>query len=57
MPDVLFTTSQIAERFQVDTSTVRKWVARGLLKAVTLPGGHHRFRAEDIDAMLQGQAS
>jgi excisionase family DNA binding protein len=51
------TTTEVAERLRVDSSTIRKWVAKGLIKATTLPGGHHRFRAEDIDAMLQGQAS
>lgn len=54
---VLLTTSQIADQLQVDPSTVRKWVAKGLLKAVTLPGGHHRFRQEDIEALLAEAAS
>lgn len=49
----LMTTSEVAERLRVDSSTVRKWVLKGLLRATTLPGGHHRFRAEDIDAMLE----
>ncbi|MDO3024419.1 MerR family transcriptional regulator [Mycobacteroides abscessus] len=48
----LMTTSEVAERLRVDSSTIRKWVAKGLLKAVTLPGGHHRFRQEDIEALL-----
>lgn len=53
MADIaLFTTSEVADRLRVDSSTIRKWVAKGLLKAVTLPGGHHRFRPEDIEAML-----
>jgi len=53
---VLITTSQVADRLQVDPSTVRKWVAKGLLKAVTLPGGHHRFRPEDVEALLAAPA-
>lgn len=53
---VLLTTSQIADQLQVDPSTVRKWVAKGLLEAVTLPGGHHRFRPEDVEALLAAPA-
>ncbi|MBN7454273.1 MerR family transcriptional regulator [Mycobacteroides abscessus] len=53
MADIaLFTTSEVADRLRVDSSTIRKWVAKGLLKAVTLPGGHHRFRPEDVEALL-----
>lgn len=49
----LMTTLEVAERLRVDSSTVRKWVAKGLLKAVPLPGGgHYRFRPEDIEALL-----
>lgn len=54
MPEVTFiTTTQVAERFQVDPSTVRKWVDNGHLKpAIRTPGGHYRFRAEDVDAVM-----
>ncbi len=57
MADIaLFTTSEVADRLRVDSSTIRKWVAKGLLKAVTLPGGHHRFRPEDVEALLTDPA-
>lgn len=57
MADIaLFTTSEVADRLRVDSSTIRKWVAKGLLKAVTLPGGHHRFRPEDVEALLAAPA-
>ncbi|QSM88763.1 helix-turn-helix DNA binding protein [Mycobacterium phage prophi91-3] len=53
MADIaLFTTSEVADRLRVDSSTIRKWVAKGQLKAITLPGGHHRFRLEDVEALL-----
>jgi excisionase family DNA binding protein len=32
--------------------TVRLWASKGLLPSVTTPGGHRRFRAEDVDAFL-----
>ncbi len=41
---VLLTTTEVAARFRVDTSVVRRWVANGKLKpAVRTPGGHYRF--------------
>lgn len=45
MPElVLLTTSEVAQRFRVDTSVVRRWVAKGKLKpTITTPGGHYRF--------------
>lgn len=49
----LITTTQVAERFNVDPSTVRKWVDKGLITpAMSTPGGHYRFRQSDIDALM-----
>lgn len=43
------TTSQVAERFGVDSSTVRRWVTAGwMIPTLTTPGGHHRFTEQDI---------
>ena len=52
MPEVvLLTTAEIAKRFGVDTSSVRRWVAEGRLKpAVTTLGGHYRFDAAEVAA-------
>lgn len=52
MPDVvLLTTTEVAERFRVDTATVRRWVIAGrLTPAIRTPGGHMRFNQSDIDA-------
>jgi excisionase family DNA binding protein len=39
----------VAERLGVSPATVLRAVARGSLKAAeTTPGGHHRFRLEDV---------
>lgn len=47
---VYLTTSQVAERFGVDSSTIRRWVINGLLTpAHTTLGGHHRFTGKDIE--------
>jgi excisionase family DNA binding protein len=52
MPDlVLLTTTEVAQRFRVDSSQVRRWVAAGKLRpSITTPGGHYRFNEADIDA-------
>lgn len=40
----LCTTSQVAAFYKVDSSTVRRWVEKGLLKPyITTPGGQYRF--------------
>ncbi|WP_082753823.1 helix-turn-helix domain-containing protein [Mycobacterium sp. NAZ190054] len=59
MSDVAYiTTSQVARKFHVSASAVRKWVAEGRIKpAIATPGGHYRFIESDIDDMLSGQVS
>lgn len=45
----VITTSEVARRRGVDSSTVRKWVAEGIIKpASTTEGGHYRFLATDF---------
>lgn len=53
-PEVtLYTTTEIASRYGVDGSTVRRWVSDGVLKpAVKTPGGHYRFDATEVDKIL-----
>ncbi len=36
--DDLLTVQEIARRYRVDDSTVRRWIKSGVLEAVTLPG-------------------
>lgn len=53
----LLTTSQVALKFGVDGSAVRKWVADGkLTPAVKTPGGHYRFRESDVAAFIKEQS-
>jgi len=42
---------QTARALGVHENTVRRWEERGLLRAVKLPSGVRRFRAEDVAAM------
>lgn len=42
---------QAARGLGVHENTVRRWEEQGLIKAVRLPSGVRRFRAEDVDAI------
>jgi DNA-binding transcriptional MerR regulator len=53
IPDLL-TTSEVATEFRVHPRTVRQWVERGLLDAITLPSGIKRYRRGDVEAILAG---
>ncbi len=43
------TPTEVAQRMMVSPVTVRGWAQRGLLKAEVTPGGHRRFRQEEVD--------
>lgn len=44
---------QAARTLGVHENTVRRWEERGLLRAVRLPSGVRRFRAEDVEALRE----
>src|ERR671910_3873477 len=46
------TLGQAAEYLGVAQSTIRKWSDSGRLPAFYTPGGHRRFRRNDLDAFL-----
>ncbi|HEY7417071.1 MAG TPA: helix-turn-helix domain-containing protein, partial [Ktedonobacteraceae bacterium] len=52
----LLTVSEVARRLRVDTTTVRRWVKRGALQAITLPhtGGRqvYRIHKSTLDDLL-----
>lgn len=48
---------QAARMLGVHENTIRRWEERGLLRAVRLPSGVRRFRAEDIEAVRKGMFS
>jgi excisionase family DNA binding protein len=44
---------QAARTLGVHENTVRRWEERGLLRAVRLPSGVRRFRAEDVEVLRE----
>lgn len=58
MPEVVYlTTTEVAKRFKVDSSVVRRWVATGkLTPAIKTIGGHYRFDEASIDALAEASA-
>jgi predicted site-specific integrase-resolvase len=51
---VLIAAPRVAEMLGVKPETVRQWAKDGKLKPVVLPSGSHRFKLEDIEAILAG---
>ena len=49
---LLLTPGEVAEIFRVTPKTVSHWADAGRLPCVRTPGGHHRFREADVQALL-----
>jgi excisionase family DNA binding protein len=52
----LLTPAEVAARFRVDPKTVTRWAKAGKLSSIRTLGGHHRYRATEIEALLTGPA-
>jgi excisionase family DNA binding protein len=46
------TPNEVADRLLVAPVTVRLWATRGLLPSETTPGGHRRFRVQDVEDFI-----
>lgn len=46
---------QVAALFQVSRRTISDWARAGKLDAIITPGGHRRFRAKEVRALLASQ--
>ena len=53
----LLTPSEVAKLFRVDPKTVTRWAKAGKLSSIRTLGGHRRYRAEEIQRLLDGQQS
>src|ERR1700748_1289039 len=49
----LLRTADVATLFQVSERTVSEWAKRGQIPSVRTPGGHRRYPADGIRAVLQ----
>jgi excisionase family DNA binding protein len=50
----LMTPGEVAKMFRVDAKTVTRWASAGKLPSVRTPGGHRRFFASAVRALLAG---
>ena len=55
--DPLLTPGEVAALFRVDPKTVTRWAQDGRLSSVRTLGGHRRFRAAEVHALLAQSAS
>ncbi len=53
---LLLTTTEAAKLLGVGTSSVKRWADEGRLPVVRTPGGHRRFRPEDVAALVGAEA-
>lgn len=51
----LLTPSEVAKLFRVDPKTVTRWAKAGKLSSIRTLGGHRRYRASEVYALLTGQ--
>lgn len=49
------TPAEVAAMFRVDPKTVTRWAAAGRLRFIRTLGGHRRFRADEVNALLRGE--
>jgi len=55
--DSLLTPGEVAALFRVDPKTVTRWAKAGKLSSIRTLGGHRRYRADEILALLTGGRS
>lgn len=55
-PSGLLTPAEVAAIFRVGVRTVAAWARDGRLASVETPGGHRRFRSEDVEAFTRARA-
>jgi len=44
---------EVAAMFRVDPKTVGRWALTGKLSSIKTPGGHRRYRASEVKALLE----
>ena len=52
----LLTPAEVAVMFRVDPKTVTRWARAGRISAIRTIGGHRRFRASEVQLLLEDHA-
>lgn len=52
--DALLTPAEVAKKFRVDPKTVTRWAKAGKLTSIRTLGGHRRYRAAEVNKLLEG---
>ena len=55
-PDALLTPAEVAVLFRVNPKTVTRWARAGKLSSIRTLGGHRRFRASEVRALVEQSA-
>lgn len=55
--DGLLTPAEVAALFRVDPKTVTRWATAGKLTSLRTLGGHRRYRAAEVHALLLGAST
>ena len=55
--DDFMTPGEVAAAFRVDPKTVTRWARSGKLPSIRTLGGHRRYRASVVRALLSGDES
>ncbi|UCC59305.1 MAG: helix-turn-helix domain-containing protein [Dehalococcoidia bacterium] len=56
LPSPMLTISEACQLLNIHSNTLRRWSARGLIKEYRVGlGGHRRFKAEDVAALIMDQ--
>jgi excisionase family DNA binding protein len=50
----LLTPAEVAAMFRVDPKTVTRWAKAGKLSSIRTLGGHRRYHASEVEALLDG---
>jgi len=49
----LLTPAEVAAKFKVDPKTVTRWARSGRLSSIRTLGGHRRYKASEVEALLR----
>jgi excisionase family DNA binding protein len=48
----MLTPGEVARAFSADSRTVTRWARKGWITAIKTPGGHRRYRRDEVMELL-----